>query len=121
MSNDADIRQALGQLIGALRDSRGWRITARPGRVVVDHAEGARPLEISWTADNHGAALSALAQGTTIVDGLAAMAVGDAVLVLRGPDANRRLEDVARDGVISNLAGRLIEAAVALGRNVIVA
>ncbi len=121
MSNEAEVRQALGQLVEALRDSRGWRITARPGRVVVDHAEGPRALELAWTADNQTAALSALGDGATIVDGLAAMAVGDAVLVVRGPDANRRLEDVARDGVISGLAGRLIEAAVALGRNVIVA
>ncbi len=126
----ADLTDALGALLGVLREAKAWRLTARPGRVVLDHLEGARALDVSWSAEQHAKAVAAVrgavgergvADGTPSVDGVACALVGDALVLLRGPDANRRADDLARDGMLSSLAARLLDAAVATGRNIIVA
>ncbi len=150
----ADLAEPLRALLGVLREAKAWRLTARPGRVVVDHLEGARAVEVAWSAEEHerakGAVSAAIAevrapnvdsrspmadgrspiadsrsptadQRFPMADGVACGVVGDALVLLRGPDANRRIEDLARDGMLSSLAARLLDAALATGRNVIVA
>ena len=178
--NQANLSEALGALLGVLREAKAWRLTARPGRVVVDHLEGARALDVGWSGEQHERALVAVgrAEGSApigddrlptadgrsptadsrspttdgrspvaddrlptaaglspiaahrspaatrrwpVVDGISCGAIGDAIVLMRGPDANRRIEDLARDGVLSSLAARLLDAAVATGRNVVVA
>jgi hypothetical protein len=131
--NLADWGEALGALVGVMREAKAWRLTARPGRVVVDHAEGARALELAWSAEQHGKAEEALWKVVAdrrspmgeprwpIAEGIACSLAGDAIVLLRGPDTNRKVEDLARDGVLSSLAARLLDAAAATGRNIIVA
>lgn len=141
--NQANLSEALGALLGVLREAKAWRLTAKPGRVVVDHLEGARALDVAWSAEQHEKALAAVREGREpkadgrqpsaddrlpmadsrwpIADGISCGVAGDALVLMRGPDANRRVEDLARDGVLSSLAARFLEAAVATGRNVIVA
>jgi hypothetical protein len=117
MSNPrADLDVLLAQLV----EARGVRLTARPGRVVVDHRDGSKALDIEWTEQRHAGAFAAVGEDVQ-APGVSVRRVGDAIVLTRGPDANRRIDDLARDGLISPLAARFLDAAVATGRNVIVA
>lgn len=117
-------RADLEFLIGQLAEARGVRLTARPGRVVIDHRDGTKALEVEWTEERHATALAAFGGGASeggTSGAVIAKRVGDAIVVTRGPDANRRIDDVARDGTLSSLAGRFLDAALASGRNIVVA
>lgn len=110
-------RADLDTLLTQLTDSRGVRLTARPGRVVVDHRDGQKLLELDWSEERHAAALEAVEADTSGV----AKRMGDALVLTRGPDSNRHSDDLARDGIVSSLAARFLDAAVATGRNLIIA
>ncbi len=98
----------------------GERLTARPGRVLLDRSSGTDPVEVEWSADAHAQALEALTEPISI-DGVQAFAVRGTVVLVRAPDPNRRIADLAAEGVLSAIAARTLDAALEVGRNVLVA
>ncbi|MEO0812686.1 MAG: hypothetical protein AAFY60_07470 [Myxococcota bacterium] len=110
----------LKSLAGAM--GHGDRLTARPGKVLLDRISGTEALDLEWGAEAHEAALDALADGPKSVEGGAtAFALQGTVVLVRPCDPNRRLEELAADGVLSTIAARTLDAALELGRNVLVA
>ena len=105
----------------ALLGGRTLRVVARPGAISRQRAEGSEGVEVVWPAAAHGNACEILAASgpLRLPDGTAASVVGE-TLVLQGPaDPLRRIDDLVAEGRMSALAGRLLNEALSLGRNVL--
>lgn len=122
MSFDAPLHAALAPLLEIVEARPASRLVARPDEVVVDDAAGSTAVALGWDETRHAAALAALgADAARAGSGVAAFAVGGAVVLVAPPRADQRVDELTRAGLISALAGRTLSAAVGLGRNVLVA
>ncbi|MEO1483777.1 MAG: hypothetical protein AAFU77_16840 [Myxococcota bacterium] len=101
--------------------SHGHRLTARPGRVLLDRSGGPESVEVEWGADAHASAVAALDGPKEIAPGVSAVELHGTLVLLRSPDPNLRLDDLRAEGFISPLAARTLDAALDLRRNVLVA
>ncbi|MEM6533377.1 MAG: hypothetical protein AAF654_12180 [Myxococcota bacterium] len=99
----------------------GERLTVRPGRALLDRPGGPEAVEVEWNAEAHAHATAALAAPQELDGGVLAMQLHGTIVLLRAPDPNRRLDDLRAEGQISPLAARLLDAALDLKRNILVA
>ena len=108
-------------LVAALTAGRYLRVVARPGWVTGDPAFGpCLPLpDTAWSAEQHAQAHAACATQAILGDGMYATASGDGIVVSWVPQAFLPA-DLVREQVISPLAMRLLSAAGALGRNILI-
>jgi hypothetical protein len=122
MVMDEALRRVLEPLLTLLDSGSPVRLVARPGSVVLDQAEGSAPAAVGWEASQHAAALAALGGVgfTRDPSGVTAMALGDLLVLRAPPRASRGSQALAEEGLISELAARLLTTAVGIGRNVLV-
>jgi hypothetical protein len=122
MHDANDLQVELQPLLQVLEGGRNVRLVARAGAIAVDRPEGATAVATAWDGARHRAALERLGgEVCRLASGITVSRVGDA-LVLRAPaNPQRRIADLVRDGWLSNLSARTLTAAVALGRNLLVA
>lgn len=108
-------------LVAALTAGRYLRVVARPSWVTGDPAFGpCLPLpDTAWSAEQHARARAACITQATVGEGIRAQATGDGIVVSWVPQAFLPA-DLVREQVISPLAMRLLSAAVALGRNLLI-
>ncbi len=98
------------------------RVVARPGAVVLDRPAGSAVAAVAWEVAQHEAACEALKQGAEVLaNGTIARVVGAEIVLHVAPGLDRGAFDLIGEGVLSKLASRTLDAAVALGRNVLVA
>jgi hypothetical protein len=111
----------LGALIEALAGARIARVVARPGQVTLDRPSGLTPVALSWSSEQHRAATTRVGGGLVTSAGVRAVIAGDALVLTRPPTVVPRLDELVREGMLSSLAAQTLNAALALGRNLVVA
>ena len=124
---DAGIEELVVPLIRAMNEGGFTFIVARPSAVTGERVGAVVPVDVPWSAAEHARAIARLQRPCALDDDVAlSRGPGSTILVQRAvPEhATERggrlfgIEDLAQQGWISLLAARTIEAAVSLGRNV---
>lgn len=121
MHDRASLENVLEPLLTHLLSRQHRRLVAKPDMVWADRIDQTVRLECKWDRDAHNEALKHLVEPVRLTNQCTAAGAGDAIVLTRPADPNRSVEDVATDGIISALCGRMLSSALSLGRNVLVA
>lgn len=121
---------AMNELLAILVEAlgRAERLVARPGRVIIErggHAGGptTERAEVEWGADAHQRVLAALGEreSAELDAGVYVIQRHGTLILVANSDPNRRLDDWVAQTRLSSMAAQTVDAAIALGRSVLVA
>jgi len=112
--------QVLGPLLSAFARERLGFLTARPESVVLEDARGLHKLALSWDAAAHQAAWDSLAEPAAADATTVVRRMGTTIVCAHVPAEALTLAACVQDGLMSSLAAQCLDAAVSLGRNVLI-
>ena len=120
VSRDEQQTDALARLVDLAIERSALRVTTGTGGTVVEGPGGTERLSLAL-GGGHDEALSALPAGVQrLADGSTLAQLGDVCVLTRPADPALGVEALAREGWLSELAARLLAAALRLRRNVLV-
>ncbi|MEO0459980.1 MAG: hypothetical protein AAF219_03980 [Myxococcota bacterium] len=120
----------MNELLAILVDAlgRAERLVARPGRVIIERSSHAgapttERAEVEWGAEEHQRVLAALGEreSAELDAGAHVIQRHGALILVANSDPNRRLDDWVAQTRLSSMAAQTVDAAIALGRSVLVA
>ncbi|MBN1961601.1 MAG: hypothetical protein JW841_11700 [Deltaproteobacteria bacterium] len=113
--------EVLQPLLDLLNSAEPTRLVAYAGSVSIDRPQGTAPAMIVWDEAQHNAALANIGTRTLrLANGVIATTMNEVLLLHAPARADRRSDDLVRDGYISSLAARTLSATLAIGRNVLI-
>lgn len=94
------------------------RLWVQPGRAVRESAAGYEPVLVEWPAEAHHAVLQMCSVPWVCAPGVSVCALGESLVLQRAP-AGVTLQDWVNAGHLSTMAADTLQAALTLGRNIL--
>lgn len=118
--NELSLEEALEPLFSAMSSHQLTRVVARPGAVTGDGPRGMGTLELEWEEELHQEVINLLEEPLVLDNGASLEEVAGQVVIRMVPEEEEALSGLLKDGLISEMAGSVLSAALVLGRNVVV-
>ena len=116
---ELSMEKVLEPLFEAMHTHQLTRVVARPGTVTGDGLGGVGTLELEWSDQLHQELMNLLEEPILLDNGASLEHVAGQIVVRMVPEPEGALAAMIEEGMLSEMAGSVLTAALVLGRNVV--